>query len=503
VFDTAMHTRQQFTVRYQPVVELADGRVAGLEALVRWDHPERGLVMPGEFVGLAEDTGLIVPIGRWVLHAACQAARDWQRRFPLPGPPFLSVNLSVRQLQQPDLLEDVAGALDASGLDPGDLMLEITESVVAADQQVMLERLAGLRALGVHLAIDDFGTGYSSLAYLKHLPVDTLKLAKPFVDGLLRGAEEAALTNAILRIADLLDLQVIAEGIEHPAQATELQGQGFHFARPWTSSPSRPCWPPSRGATRPPPPPPGTPGPRPSRPVSMGPPAGGRPDRSWPLLLEFVAGVREPGCVGGASSGNLEGMLASLTGLGLSAAAGLNAYIPLLLVGVLARFTDVITLPEPYRWIQSGWALAVVSVLLVAELILDKVAVVDHVNDVIQTLVRPTVGGVIFAATTAASQADSSAWMRDHPWVGVLLGVAVAGVVHATKATARPLVNATTVGTGTPVVSAAEDAASLGMSLIAVFLPVLVVVVLLLLAWAAYSLVRRSRARRRRRSAAY
>ena len=131
----------------------------------------------------------------------------------------------------------MAGALDASGLDPADLMLEITESVVAADQQVMLERLAGLRALGVHLAIDDFGTGYSSLAYLRTLPVDTLKLAKPFVDG-LRGAEEAALTNAILRIADLLDLEVIAEGIEHPAQATGLEGlgcrlgQGFHFARP-------------------------------------------------------------------------------------------------------------------------------------------------------------------------------------------------------------------------------------------------------------------------------
>jgi diguanylate cyclase (GGDEF)-like protein len=255
VFDTAMHTRaverldfeaalrravirQQFTVRYQPVVELASGRLAGLEALVRWDHPERGLVMPGEFVGLAEDTGLIVPIGRWVLHAACQAARDWQRRFPLDRSPFLSVNLSVRQLQQPDLLEDVAGALDASGLDPADLMLEITESVLATDQQAMLERLGGLRALGVHLAIDDFGTGYSSLAYLRHLPVDTLKLAMPFVEELLRGAEEAALTNAILRIADLLGLQVIAEGIEHQAQALELQGlgcrygQGFHFARP-------------------------------------------------------------------------------------------------------------------------------------------------------------------------------------------------------------------------------------------------------------------------------
>jgi EAL domain-containing protein (putative c-di-GMP-specific phosphodiesterase class I) len=255
VFDTAMHTRamqrldfeaalrravirQQFTVRYQPVVELPAGRLAGLEALVRWDHPERGLVMPGEFVSLAEDTGLIVPIGRWVLHAACQAARDWQRRFPLQPQPFLSVNLSVRQLQQPDLLEDVAGALDASGLDPNQLMLEITESVLVTDQEAMLERLSGLRALGVHLAIDDFGTGYSSLAYLKHLPVDILKLAKPFVDGLLHGAGEAALTNAILRIADLLGLRVIAEGIEQEAQAVELArlgcpyGQGFHFARP-------------------------------------------------------------------------------------------------------------------------------------------------------------------------------------------------------------------------------------------------------------------------------
>jgi diguanylate cyclase (GGDEF)-like protein len=255
VFDAAMHTRamqrldfeaalrravirQQFTVRYQPVVALPGGRLAGLEALVRWDHPERGLVMPGEFVSLAEDTGLIVPIGRWVLHAACQAARDWQRRFPLQPPPFLSVNLSVRQLQQPDLLEDVAGALDASGLDPDQLMLEITESVLAVDQEAMLGRLSGLRALGVHLAIDDFGTGYSSLAYLRHLPVDVLKLAKPFVDGLLRGAEEAALTNAILRIADLLGLRVIAEGIEQAAQAQELArlgcpyGQGFHFARP-------------------------------------------------------------------------------------------------------------------------------------------------------------------------------------------------------------------------------------------------------------------------------
>ena len=190
-------------------------------------------------------------------------------------------------------------------------------------------------------------------------------------------------------------------------------------------------------------------------------------------------------------------MLASLTGLGLSAAAGLNAYIPLLLVGLLARFTDVITLPEPYRWIQSAWALAVVSVLLLAELVLDKVAVVDHVNDVVQTLVRPTVGGVIFAATTAAEQADASTWMQQHPWVGVALGVLTAGIVHATKATARPLVNTTTVGAGTPVVSAAEDAASLAMSLVAIFLPILTAILLLLLAWAAFTMFRRARRRRR------
>ena len=186
-------------------------------------------------------------------------------------------------------------------------------------------------------------------------------------------------------------------------------------------------------------------------------------------------------------------MLASLTGLGLSAAAGLNAYIPLLVVGVLARFTDVITLPEPYRWIQSGWAIAIVSVLLGAELVLDKVAVVDHVNDIVQTLVRPTVGGVIFAATTAAEQADASTWMQQHPWVGVLLGVVTAGIVHATKATARPVVNATTVGVGTPVVSAAEDAASLSLSLVAVFLPLLVLVVVALLVWAGVALRRAAR----------
>ena len=188
-------------------------------------------------------------------------------------------------------------------------------------------------------------------------------------------------------------------------------------------------------------------------------------------------------------------MLATLTGLGLSAAAGLNAYIPLLLVGLLARYTEVLALPSQFGWLENGWVLVGVAVLLLAEEVLDKVAVVDHVNDAIQTFVRPAVGGVIFSATAAAGQADTSPWMREHPWAGWLLGIVVAGLVHAGKATARPVVNVSTVGVGTPVVSAAEDAVSLGMSLVAVFVPVLVVVALLLLVWAAVAVGRRARRR--------
>jgi hypothetical protein len=191
-------------------------------------------------------------------------------------------------------------------------------------------------------------------------------------------------------------------------------------------------------------------------------------------------------------------MLAWLTGFGLSAAAGLNAYIPLLLVGLLARFTDVITLPQSQQWMQSGWALAIGAVLLLAELVLDKVPVVDHFNDGVQTFVRPAVGGAIFAATAAAERADASVWMQDHQWVGWLLGVIVAGLVHTGKVTARPLVNVSTVGIGTPLVSAAEDATSLGLSLVAVFVPVLVVVLLALLGWSGWSLLRYVRRRRGR-----
>jgi hypothetical protein len=189
-------------------------------------------------------------------------------------------------------------------------------------------------------------------------------------------------------------------------------------------------------------------------------------------------------------------MIAALTGFGLSAAAGLNAYIPLLLVGLLARYTDVVTLPASFAWISSGWALVAVAVLLAAEVVLDKVPVVDHVNDAVQTFVRPAVGGVIFAATAAAEQVDASPWMREHPWVGALAGVLVAGLVHATKVTARPVVNVSTGGLGAPVVSTLEDVTSLGVSLLAVFAPVLVALALVGLAWAAVVLVRRRRRRR-------
>jgi len=189
-------------------------------------------------------------------------------------------------------------------------------------------------------------------------------------------------------------------------------------------------------------------------------------------------------------------VLATLTGLGLSAAAGLNAYIPLLAVGLLARFTDLLALPAGYTWLENPWVLAAVAVLLAAEVVLDKIAVVDHVNDAIQTVVRPTVGGVIFAATTAAQRLDASAWMRDHPWVGIVLGVLVALLVHGAKATARPIVNTTTLGVGTPVVSALEDVASLGLSLVAILAPVLVVVAAGLGIWGFAALLRRRRRRR-------
>lgn len=194
-------------------------------------------------------------------------------------------------------------------------------------------------------------------------------------------------------------------------------------------------------------------------------------------------------------------MLAMLTGLGLSAAAGLNAYIPMLVVGLLDRYTDLVRLPAEFGWLTSGWAIAGITVLLGAEVVLDKVAVVDSVNDAIQTFVRPAAGGAVFAATDAAERVDSSSFMHDNPWVGWVLGIVVALVVHVTKASVRPVINAGTLGTGAPVVSAVEDGVSLGMSIVAILAPIVALIAVLVFGFVAFRLVRKVRARRRRRRA--
>jgi hypothetical protein len=197
-------------------------------------------------------------------------------------------------------------------------------------------------------------------------------------------------------------------------------------------------------------------------------------------------------------------MIAALTGMGLSAAAGLNAYIPFLVVALFARFTDFITLPQSYAWIESWWAIGIGAVLLLTEVVLDKIPAVDTVNDAVQTFIRPSMGGLIFAATSAAENLDRSTWMADNPWIGVVLGIIVSGLVHTGKTVARPAINAGTLGFGAPVASTVEDGTSVGLSLVAVFIPILVIVVLVALAWLLIWLwlkVRRWRKRRGPRAA--
>ncbi len=187
-------------------------------------------------------------------------------------------------------------------------------------------------------------------------------------------------------------------------------------------------------------------------------------------------------------------MFVALTGIGLSMAAGLNAYIPFLVVALLARLTDVVTLPDPLVWIESWWAIGIGTVLLLADIVLDKVPLVDSVNDAVQTAIRPLSGGVVFAATSAAADLERSDWVERHAWVPFVAGVLVAALVHAGKATVRPVVNAATLGAGAPVVSTVEDGTSVGLSLAAVFVPVLVLVLLVALVVAFVVLRRRRRA---------
>jgi hypothetical protein len=192
-------------------------------------------------------------------------------------------------------------------------------------------------------------------------------------------------------------------------------------------------------------------------------------------------------------------VIAALTGMGLSAAAGLNAYIPFLVVALVARFTDLITLPSTYAWIESWWAIGIGSVLLLSEVVLDKIPAVDTVNDAVQTFIRPAMGGLMFAATSAAAEIDNSTWMAENPWVSIVLGVVVSGLVHTGKVAARPVVNLGTGGLAAPVVSTAEDGASVGLSLAALFAPLLALVGLIVLAWALIAGSLKVRRWRRRR----
>ncbi|HZF68749.1 MAG TPA: EAL domain-containing protein [Gemmatirosa sp.] len=230
--------REEFHLLYQPIVDLATGRVVSAEALVRWQHPERGLVSPAHFVPVAEGSGHVVALGRWVLEAACREAASWPAVPDGGEVPSVSVNLSGRQLEEASLVADVRDVLAATGLAPARLTLEITESVIMHDTERTLEQLHALKALGVRLAIDDFGTGYSSLSYLQRFPVDVLKIDKSFVDGVARGGHDAALARTIVALGEMLALRTVAEGIEHEAQRAQLAalgcalGQGYLFARP-------------------------------------------------------------------------------------------------------------------------------------------------------------------------------------------------------------------------------------------------------------------------------
>jgi diguanylate cyclase (GGDEF)-like protein/PAS domain S-box-containing protein len=254
-FEQKMHTRalerlelrneleralleEQFYLDYQPIVSLEERRAVGVEALVRWRHPTRGRLGPDQFIGLTEETGLIVPLGRWILERACAQAHEWHLVLPQAQPFYVCVNVSIRQLQEHDFPQTVADVLTHTQLAPRSLVLEITEGLLADDRDAIVRQLTLLKRLGLRIAVDDFGTGYSSLSHLQQFPIDILKIDKSFIDELHGDDQKANLVQAIINLGESLHLDVIAEGIEQPQQADQLKrmrsplGQGYLFSRP-------------------------------------------------------------------------------------------------------------------------------------------------------------------------------------------------------------------------------------------------------------------------------
>jgi diguanylate cyclase (GGDEF)-like protein len=255
VFDYAMHTqtvdrlsvesdlrnaviREDLRLQYQPIVSLATGRIEGLEALVRWEHPTRGPISPSTFIPIAEDTGAILPLGRWVLRAACHQMRAWRDRLPEDSPLVMSVNLSARQFAQHDVVEQVDQTLKETGLDPIYLKLEVTETAAMKDAEAAIVVLTRLKELGVRLSLDDFGTGYSSLSFLHRFPLDTLKIDRSFIQRIDEAGKNSEIVRTIGTLAENLGMDVVAEGVETAVQRDVLHrlgcqyGQGYYFSQP-------------------------------------------------------------------------------------------------------------------------------------------------------------------------------------------------------------------------------------------------------------------------------
>ena len=258
VFDTEMHNeamrqmqlendlrraleRGEFRVYYQPIVSLTTGRLAGFEALMRWQHPERGLVSPGDFIPIAEETGLILPMGQWILMEACRQMSEWQKKYPQYRRLSMSVNISSRQFSQRGTIDLLKNVLEKTGLNPALLKLEITETAIMENTETAMEILLALKKMGVQLSVDDFGTGYSSLGYLYRFPMDVLKIDRSFISRVDTDGEKLELVRTIITLAWNLGMDVIAEGVETTKQLAQLKmlkceyGQGYLFSKPMSA----------------------------------------------------------------------------------------------------------------------------------------------------------------------------------------------------------------------------------------------------------------------------